>query len=204
MSGFKIQRLNKGGDPMKIISSFIISMMLLICFVLDANGKEKEKPGPSSGASLAISSPAFAPGAVIPADYTCSGGDYSPALQWEHAPAGTRSFALIVDDPDAPAGIFTHWMIFNIPADQTSLAEKASPNGALPSGAIEGLNDFGRIGYGGPCPPPGRAHRYVFKLYALDAVLKAQTTITKAGLVQAMKGHILVETQMTAIFGRQH
>jgi Raf kinase inhibitor-like YbhB/YbcL family protein len=184
----------------KIVLSFIISMMFLIGIVFDANCAEKEKPGASFAFSLTISSPAFAPGATIPKAYTCMGGNYSPALQWEHAPEGAKSFAIIVDDPDAPVGTFTHWIIFNIPAGQTSLAEKASPKGELPEGALEGKNNFGRIGYMGPCPPPGSPHRYFFKLYALDVMLDLPAGEKKDKLTKSMAGHILAEAQIIGMF----
>jgi Raf kinase inhibitor-like YbhB/YbcL family protein len=147
---------------------------------------------------LTITSRAFAAGGEIPAEYTCEGADTSPALQWSGAPAGTKSFALIVDDPDAPdpaapKRVWVHWLLYNLPAAATGLPEDVG-SGALPAGTLEGTNDWNRTGYGGPCPPIGR-HRYFFKLYALDAALPDLNEPRKADLEKAMRGHILAEAQ---------
>jgi Raf kinase inhibitor-like YbhB/YbcL family protein len=185
---------------MKALLSLIVTATLVVSLAFDAHCESKKKT--ASGPSLTFTSPAFADGASIPKAHTCSGADYSPPLQWANAPEGTKSFAIIVDDPDAPFNYFTHWVIFNIPATQTSLAERISPNGSLPAGALEGVNGFGKTGYGGPCPPPGKPHRYFFKLYALDGMLREKSGISKEKLVQVMKGHILAETQMIGKFER--
>jgi Raf kinase inhibitor-like YbhB/YbcL family protein len=187
---------------MKKLLTAIISIMLVVFIFLGSNCESKEKSGASSGSSLTLSSPAFSDGANIPKAYTCSGSNYSPALKWANAPEGTQSFAIIVQDPDAPFDPFCHWIIYNIPADQTSLSEKASPNGKLPAGALEGINDFGKIGYGGPCPPPNTPHRYFFKIYALDKMLNIQSSPRKNDLIHAMNGHILGEAQIMGMFGR--
>jgi Raf kinase inhibitor-like YbhB/YbcL family protein len=183
---------------MKALLSFFFAITLIVCLAFDAHCESKKKTAP--GASLTIKSTAFTDGASIPKTYTCSGGNYSPALQWSNAPEGTKSFAIIVDDLDAPLNVFAHWVLYNLPATQTSLAEKTSPNGTLPEGALQGVNGFGKIGYGGPCPPPGKSHRYFFKLYALDSMLKEKSGVTKEKLVQAMKGHILAQAQMIGLF----
>jgi hypothetical protein len=187
---------------MKAPLTFIISIMLIICFAFNANCESKKKSAAASGSSLTLTSPSFADGATIPKAYTCNGGNYSPALQWANAPEGTKSFAIIIDDLDAPLNVFAHWVLFNLPPNLTSLSEKISPNGALPEGALEGVNGFGKIGYGGPCPPPGKPHRYFFKLYALDTMVREKSGITKEKLVQAMKGHILAEVNIMGMFGR--
>jgi Raf kinase inhibitor-like YbhB/YbcL family protein len=187
---------------MKALMTLTISIIFVVCVVFDGNCESKKNPGPSSGSSLALSSPVFAAGAAIPKDYTCAGSNHSPALKWDNIPENTQSFAIIVDDPDAPLDTFTHWIIFNLPVNQTSLSEKASPNGVLPAGALEGLNDFGKKGYGGPCPPPGNPHRYFFKIYALDSMLKLQSGATKGVLLQSMKNHILAEAQIIGMFGK--
>jgi Raf kinase inhibitor-like YbhB/YbcL family protein len=150
-----------------------------------------------------LTSPAFANNGKIPAQYTCDGVDISPPLSWSDAPQGTRSFALIVDDPDAPDPkapkmIWVHWVIYNIPADVQSLPEDAARRG-LPAGAQHGLNDSKRVGYNGPCPPIGR-HRYFHKLYALDTVLQDIGHPTKAQLVSAMQGHVLAEAQLVGTY----
>jgi Raf kinase inhibitor-like YbhB/YbcL family protein len=150
-----------------------------------------------------ISSPAFAPNDPIPAKYTCEGADISPPLQWSGAPEGTKSFALIVDDPDAPdpakpQRVYVHWVVYNIPASVTRLPENAAKSG-LPPGAMQGTNDFGKQTYGGPCPPIGR-HHYHFKLYALDTELKGLKNPTKAQLEKAMVGHTLDSTQLIGTY----
>lgn len=186
---------------MKNLSLILISIILATCISVDARTETLEKAN-SATPQFNIESPAFANGAYIPPVYTCSGADYSPALLWTAPPEGTISYAMIVDDPDTPVGTFTHWVVFNIPATQVYLEEKASPNGALPNGTLEGKNDFGKIGYGGPCPPPGKTHRYFFKLYALDAMLTLPTGASKEKLVQTMRNHILGQAQMIGLFAR--
>jgi len=153
--------------------------------------------------SLTITSPAFAPGGEIPAECTCEGADTSPRLEWSGAPAGTKSFALIVDDPDAPDPAapkmtWVHWVLYNLPADATHLPANVSPKD-LPAGTKEGKNDCKRTGYGGPCPPIGR-HRYFFKLFALDTTLPDLNSPTKAELEKAMKGHILGAAELIGTY----
>ncbi len=151
---------------------------------------------------LPVSSPAFREGDRIPTKYTCEGQDISPLLAWSETPAGTQSFALIVDDPDAPGGVFTHWVLFNIPSDSRELPEAVPAQSQLPSGALQGKNDFGKIGYGGPCPPPGHPHRYQFTLYALDQLLDLKAGASKKQVLEAMQGHILAQGQLTGTFQR--
>ncbi|HET8770128.1 MAG TPA: YbhB/YbcL family Raf kinase inhibitor-like protein [Gemmatimonadaceae bacterium] len=153
--------------------------------------------------SFTITSTAFAPGDPIPARHACEGEDLSPALAWRDPPERTRSFALIVDDPDAPdpaapKRTWVHWVLYNIPASARALAEAATGDG-LPEGTLTGVNDDGREGYSGPCPPTGR-HRYFFKLYALDTVLRGLSRPTKARLESAMTGHILRSTQLMGTY----
>lgn len=144
----------------------------------------------------------FREGESIPKQHTCEGEDRSPPLRWDHPPAGTRCFALIADDPDAPGGTWVHWVLFNIPIDVRGLAEGLPLQDVLPNDARQGMNDFHRLGYGGPCPPPGKPHRYYFTLYALDRELPLKSNATKAQVVEAMKGHILAEAQLMGRFGR--
>jgi Raf kinase inhibitor-like YbhB/YbcL family protein len=151
---------------------------------------------------MRLTSAAFADGDTIPARYTCSGEDVSPPLVWNNTPDGTASFALIGDDPDAPGRIWVHWVIYNIPSTSTSLDEEIPAQERLGDGSLQGRNDFRRIGYGGPCPPPGNPHRYFFKLYALDSQLELGPGVTKAELEAAMEGHILAEAQLMGTFGR--
>lgn len=155
--------------------------------------------------TLILGSTAFAHHGAIPARHTCEGGDRSPPLHWAGAPAGTRSFALLVDDPDAPDPAaprmtWVHWVLYNLPADCTSLAEGLA-SAQLPPGTREGRNDWKRTGYGGPCPPIGR-HRYFHKLHALDALLPDLGHPTKARLLAAMAGHVLAQAELVGTYQR--
>src|SRR6266487_588322 len=146
--------------------------------------------------TVALTSKAFSEGSSIPRQYTCEGEETAPPLEWSGLPAGTKSLALIVDDPDAPdpkapKTTWVHWVLYNIPPSATGLAAGIPPT-ALPSGTTQGLNDWKRTGYGGPCPPIGR-HRYFHKLYALDVVLPDLGRPTKSDLESAMRGHVLAE-----------
>jgi hypothetical protein len=156
--------------------------------------------------ALAFTSTAFEPGGAIPAAYTCQGKDLSVPLAWSGLPAGTRSLALIVDDPDAPDPAapkmtWVHWVLYNIPPTATGLPEAVEPR-ALPAGTLEGRNDWARTGYGGPCPPVGR-HRYFFKLYALDVTLPDLGQPDKARLERAMKGHVLAQQQIVGTYAKR-
>lgn len=139
---------------------------------------------------------------MIPAKYTCDGDDVSPPLEWTGIPQGTKSLALICDDPDAPVGTWVHWVIWNIPATLNGLAEDVPPDPQLPDGSRQGISDFRRPGYGGPCPPSG-VHRYYFKVYALDAMLELPSGTRKADLLKAMNGHILAEGQLMGKYRRR-
>src|SRR5208337_1275109 len=152
--------------------------------------------------ALALTTTAFSAGGEIPKKYTCDGADLSPTLAWNDIPAGTQSLALIADDPDAPVGTWTHWVIWNIPAKLTGLAENVLKTEALADGRRQGRNDFRRIGYGGPCPPAGKPHRYFFRLYALDSKLDLHAGANRADLEQAMKGHVLAQAEVMGKYGR--
>lgn len=154
---------------------------------------------------MKLTSPSFNNQGDIPGKFTCDGADISPALQWLEVPEGTRCLALIVDDPDAPDPAapkmtWVHWVLYNIPASATSLPEGVKGD-ALPKGTLEGLNDWKRTGYGGPCPPIGK-HRYFHKLYALDAVLPDLKKPTKAKLEKTMEGHILAKAELIGLYRR--
>jgi len=153
--------------------------------------------------SIQLTSTAFAEGKPIPSKYTCDGADVSPPLKWSNVPEGTKSIALVSDDPDAPVGTWVHWVIYNIPPDVTELAEGVPKSEVLTNGAKQGMTDFKRIGYGGPCPRPGGPHRYFFKLYALDAELDLKPGATKQQLLRAMEGHILAEGQLMGTYQRR-
>ena len=152
--------------------------------------------------SFEIVSTAFSAGGTIPQKFTCDGSDDSPQLTWTDPPAKTQSFAIIMDDPDAPVGTWVHWVIYDLPANARELAEGVAKQEQLLSGARQGRNDFGKIGYGGPCPPAGKPHRYFFKVYALDAKLGLKPGARKSDLERAMQGHILAQAELMGRYGR--
>lgn len=150
---------------------------------------------------MVLISSAFSDSGPIPKKYTCDGEDISPPLSWEAVPGDAKSLVLICDDPDAPAGTWVHWVLFNLPPETTFLPASFPADPELPTGARQGMTDFRRVGYGGPCPPGG-THRYFFKLYALDAMLGLEAGATKWQVVKAMQGHILAETQLMGKYKR--
>lgn len=152
--------------------------------------------------TMAITSAAFSEGASIPKKYTCDAEDFSPPLAWSGVPAGAQSLALIADDPDAPVGTWVHWVLFNMPATLTGLPEGLQKTSSVAGVGLQGNNDFRRPGYGGPCPPRGKPHRYFFKLYALDAPLSLEAGAAKADVEKAMRGHILGEAQLMGTYQR--
>lgn len=152
--------------------------------------------------AFSLTSNAFDPGGIVPKKYTCDGPDLSPGLKWTDPPPVTKSFALIMDDPDAPVGTWVHWVLYNLPPETRELHEALPTSEKLPNGALQGTNDFGKTGYGGPCPPKGPAHRYFFKLYALDTMLNLGAKATKQDVEKAMKGHLLAEAQLMGKYGR--
>jgi Raf kinase inhibitor-like YbhB/YbcL family protein len=151
--------------------------------------------------ALSIASPAFKNGSSIPAIYSCKGRDISPALSWSDAPSGTKSFSLIMDDPDAPGGTWVHWVIYNIPASAGRLQEAVPVQAKLADGSLNGTNSWGNLGYGGPCPPSG-THRYFFKLYALDTMLGLPSGANKQNLLSAMMNHILALVELIGTFSK--
>lgn len=149
-----------------------------------------------------ISSTAFKEGEAIPSRYSCDGDDISPPLAFSNVPDGTASLALICDDPDAPMGIWVHWVLYNLPPQTRSLNEGMTKSERLPDGSIQGISDFKRPGYGGPCPPGG-THRYFFKIYALDTMLSIEGKVTKEDLLKGMDGHILAEGSLMGRYSRK-
>ncbi|HOB26711.1 MAG TPA: YbhB/YbcL family Raf kinase inhibitor-like protein [Bacteroidales bacterium] len=151
--------------------------------------------------NIIVKSDSFSDGGMIPAKYTCDGANISPQLSWDNAPKDTKSFVLICEDPDAPMGTFTHWILYDIPADVHELPENLPKDKVLPNGAKQGIADFKKIGYGGPCPPSG-THRYYFKLYSLDTLLNLEPGLKKEDILKAMNGHILAQGQIMGKYTR--
>ena len=189
----------KGSKAMKrrMLTLFLVTSCFVFCvmvlFNLTVTGGEAME--------LKIKSSAFNEGDMIPKKYTCDGADISPPLAWDAVPMNTKSVALISDDPDAPVGIWVHWVIYNIPPTIKELPENIPPHNTIENGAQQGTNDFRLIGYGGPCPPRG-THRYYLKLYALDKVLDSEPGLTKAHLLKAMEGHIVAQGQLMGRYQR--
>ena len=150
----------------------------------------------AGGATMKITSSAFHEGANIPSKFTCDGSDTSPPLQIGGVPPGAKSLVLIVDDPDAPGGLFTHWLVWNIPPQTGSIAEGSAPQG------VQGANDFGKSGYRGPCPPPG-THRYSFKIFALDRELELGSGAKRSQVDAAMKGHVIAQGELVGRYARK-
>lgn len=173
----------------KIIAlPFMISLMLLLSF------------GISQGAiAMELTSSAFSNQGYIPSQYTCDGANISPPLAWQDFPSQTKAFVLIVDDPDAPAGVWVHWLVFNLPADIHQLQQHLTK---LPPGSKQGTNSFNERSYGGPCPPSG-IHRYFFRLYALDSMLSLAEGATRSQLDTAMRNHVLAETTLLGKYQRK-
>ncbi|MBI3583752.1 MAG: YbhB/YbcL family Raf kinase inhibitor-like protein [Nitrospinae bacterium] len=173
---------------------FIITLCLLLLSGENTIAKE--------GAAMQIKSTAFEDNGMIPKKYTCDGADISPPLSWAKPPSITKSIALICDDPDAPMGTWVHWVLYRLSPETTSLLENIPTQKEVLKGSKQGINDFRKIGYGGPCPPKGPAHRYFFKVYALDIELNLPAGATKQDVERAMKGHILAEGQLVGKYGR--
>lgn len=179
----------------KIVLTFVLFFSMLFAshlYGFESNNRRSK---------MKILSPAFQHEGMIPDKFSCKGQDISPPLKWENAPAGTRSFVLICDDPDAPVGTWDHWLLFNIPASVTELQEGVPAQVELPNGARHGKNSWGRKDYGGPCPPAG-THRYFFKFYALEVLLDLIPGVSKKELMNAMQGHILAQAELMGKFKR--
>ncbi len=177
----------------------IVSLTALIFLLMWSQQPAPQRPAAGEVSKLELRS-VFGYGERIPVKYTCDGEDVSPPLEWEPL-KGVKSYALIVEDPDAPMGTFTHWVLYDIPGDVRSLPEGVPKEGETRYGK-QGLNDFGRIGYGGPCPPPGKPHRYFFKLYALDTVLNLKPGLKRGEVLAAIKGHVIAQAELMGTYGR--
>jgi len=197
--GLKVSCLREQYNIDRVAVLLTVLCLVVMLLVGCESGERLPKEG---GMILSVSSTAFQEGSRIPSKYTCQGQDVSPPLTWSEPPEGTQSLALIMDDPDAPGGVFIHWVLFNISSDSRKLPEAVPTQAQLPSGALQGKNDFGRIGYGGPCPPPGRPHRYRFTLYALDQPLDLKVGASKKQVLDAIQGHILAQGQLTGMYQR--
>jgi len=150
---------------------------------------------------IRVESSVFTEGGLIPRKYACDGADISPPLSWSGIPEGSKSLAIIADDPDAPAGTWVHWVVYNLPTDLIGLPENIPKQKTLTSGGAQGTTDFRKVGYGGPCPPSG-THRYFFKVYALDALLDLDAGATKKELLKAMEGHIIAQGEVVGKYKR--
>jgi Raf kinase inhibitor-like YbhB/YbcL family protein len=182
--------------------SCILLMLAVLCLGLGCKPSSIEEKKGDSPMSIELTSTALQKGETIPKQYTGDGVDQSPPLRWSEPPSGTKSLALICDDPDAPRGTWVHWVLFNLPPQTRELEEGVPTTATLGNGAKQGKNDFGNLGYGGPAPPKGKPHRYFFQLYALGVAVDLPTGATKAELEKAMKGHILAEGQLMGNYKR--
>jgi len=176
-------------------ASFWVAFGLLVSFVSSAKCSEK--------GLMQLTSTAFSQGETIQAKYTCDGENLSPPLKWSGAPSGVKSFAVIADDPDAPVGTWVHWVAFDLQPTTTELSEGLPKSQFLPGGAKQGLNDFKHLGYGGPCPPPGKAHRYFFKLYALDSMLDLKPGATKKEVERVIEKRTLAQGELMGLYKRK-
>jgi Raf kinase inhibitor-like YbhB/YbcL family protein len=189
----------------KICLSIIIICLMYSCQSKDDEKVQinttQEKKEKEVNMQFKLTSPAFKEEGMIPKKYTCDSENVSPPLIWGSVPEGTISLAIICDDPDAPMGTWVHWVLFNLPPETKELLENVSTTETLENGAKHGTNDFGDVGYGGPCPPGG-THRYFFKLYALDTMFNLKAGVNKGDLLNEMEGHIIFETQLMGKYSR--
>lgn len=186
-----------------------LAVLLLLCSCRGekgsgpaAGGKVGPSPEVKAGAvAIKLRSVAFTEGGMIPAKYSCDGANVSPPLEWEGVPEGAKSLALVAEDPDAPNGVWVHWVVFNLPVGAGGLPEGVQASGEMRGGGLQGMNDFRKAGYGGPCPPGG-VHRYFFRLYALDQLLPPGEGATKEQLMKAIEGHVLAQGELMGKYGR--
>ena len=190
------------GGKLSTLKKMFLAVTILCCVfsapLSSLPGAEAARKG-----TMQLTSTAFAEGSSIPVRFTCDGENVSPPLKWTGTPPGAKSLALIVDDPDAPMGVWVHWVVYDLAPASTELPEAVAKTQYLPGGAKQGWNDFKHLGYGGPCPPPGKPHRYFFKLFALDRVIDLKPGVTKKDFEAAMEGHKLAEGQLMGIYKRK-
>lgn len=189
-------RLATGNAPRLLLA-------LALCLSWQVSGSNGVAAQNSERGSMQLTSTAFADGEAIPSKYTCDGENVSPPLKWRGVPGGVKSLALIADDPDAPMGTWVHWVVFDLPATTTELPAGLPQSQYLPGGARQGLNDFKHLGYGGPCPPAGKPHRYFFKLYALDRLLDLKPGATKKQVEQALEKHTIAQGHLMGTYQRK-
>lgn len=185
-----------------LITLYSISALLAGCEQKKQKAPETSNRKAGNTMEFKLTSSAFAQGQSIPKQYTGEGADITPPLQWNDAPDGVKSYALICDDPDAPGKTWVHWIIFNIPAQKNDLKEAIKMKEQFSDGTAQGVTDFGKIGYGGPMPPPGKPHRYFFKIYAMDTNLELRPGANKGQLLDAMEGHILAKAELMGTYQR--
>ena len=190
---------------MKNSSMFLSCAFLILLFLGCAKRQPTAQPPANTPktdkAEIILTSVAFKEGQSIPRPYTCDGVNVSPSLEWSGIPKTARTLAIVADDPDAPGGTWVHWVLYNLPADNIGLVENLPATETLKAGGFQGKSDFGKIGYGGPCPPTG-THRYFFRIYALDSELPLKAGATKSQLMKAMEGHIIVQGQLMGTYRR--
>ena len=187
---------------LRTIAATAAFLLLPLLVGTAANRAGKGLEGGAPGMGFAVTSPSFQNGGSIPKKFTCDGADVSPELQLTAPPPGTQSLALIADDPDAPAGTWVHWVLFDLPAETKALPEGVAKVDQPPTGGRQGRNDFRKVGYGGPCPPPGKPHRYFFRAYALDGKVGLKPGASRQELEQAMHGHILGTAELMGKYQR--
>ncbi len=186
-------------NPKLLFTALLLVVLAGAC----SGGTNETTPEEGVTMTIQLTSSAFQESKPIPVRYTCDGDDVSPPLHWSNLPSRTQSIALLCEDPDSPSGLFTHWILYGLPAETTELSEGVPAEETLPNGAKQGTNSAHSIGYHGPCPPPGKPHRYVFRIYALDANLPAQTGVSRADLLRAIEGHVLAEGQLMGTYARK-
>ena len=195
-------KLTRHEGLLMLLHRTLVVLPALILAVLALAVPAEVRGQTRSSSKMELRTTSFTAGGFIPKRFTCEAENVSPALAWSEPPRGTQSFALIEEDPDAPSGTFVHWVAYDLPAAYRSLPEALSGNDEMPGGGRQGTNDFAKTGYSGPCPPPGKPHRYFIRLYALDAKLDLRPAATRKALDSAMQGHILAQAELMGRYQR--
>ena len=206
MSGLARSRANHqrqvNAGAKLLLTLLAASVPPLAIVTLIRQGRASASGQTAAPSAFVLKASAFQTGGQIPGQYTCDGQNLSPALSWTEPPPGTQSFVLIAEDPDAPGGAFVHWVAYDLPGSVRRVPEGVPKAGEIKGGGRQGLNDFPGTGYGGPCPPPGKPHRYFFRLYSIDRKLNLQAGPTRTDVEQAMKGHILGQAELMGRYRR--